>query len=293
MRDVISFTTEPVAITPVVSNDTTQPVSAAIAQVIQQSNAGINRAVFTLERLETEREQWESTELAASRQRLYALLTECYGYYMTMKTDASADIRSQYKKALEAFVQVRGYSFLPTSHDMNRIVKSVFGVDRRRVSAYSLALRAALVDGGKDSKGKCLPVPLGSLASWLEGKGGVEEVRMGSKNKGMTVSERAGVAKQALETSVLMTITPDAKTVQFDTEDVDKMMVLVATYRPNGTLEVSTIVKNDSAVNAALACHYSANKVELNQATNVAATSATAISATAMALNNVEQNPAD
>jgi hypothetical protein len=291
MRDVLAFTAEAVATKTVVTNDTTQSVSEALAAAIQQSNAGINKAVFTLERLEAERENWETTELAASRQRLYGLLTECYSYYLTLKTDKSAEVRAQYKKALETFVQVRGYTFLGNSHDMNRIVKSVFGVERRRVSAYSLALRAALAAGGTDSNGKSLPLPLASLATWLEGQGGVEEVRLGSKNKGMTAAQRADVAKQALQSSVLMTITPNAKAVQFDTDDVDKMVVLVATYRPNGKLEVSTVVKNDSAVRAALACHYSANKEAVAQAAHAATTGAAEISATAMALEQAAQNP--
>ena len=43
------------------------------------------------------------------------------------------------------------------------------------------------------------------------------------------------------------------------------MCVLVATYRPNGELDISAVVKNDAAVRAALAAYYSKNKDELDK----------------------------
>ena len=273
--------------TPVVSNDTTAKrtiptISKEMAQAIKVAHSGINEAVFKLERLETEREQWETTELAASRKRMYSLLTECYEYYLTMKTDKASVVREQYKKGLETFITVRQYTFLPTSHDMNKIVKSVFGVDRRRVSAYSLALRAALTAGAIDAKGNSTPVPVADLATWLDEKGGVEEVRLGSKNKGMTPKERAEVAKTALQTSVLATFKIDSKVCPFDTNDVDKMMVLVATYRPTGELEVSAVVRHDTAVRSALAAYYSGNKEEVSKLAE--ANSATEVPASAISI---------
>lgn len=271
------------AATPVVSHDT-PAISPLMAAALTAANKGVNEAIFTLERLETERETWETKELAASRNRLYSLLTDCYSYYLSMKTDNRAAVREQFKKGLETFITVRKYTFTPTSHDINKIVKSVFGVERRRVSAYSLALRAALAGGAKDAQGKQQPVPAADLAAWLEQQGGVEEVRMGSKNAGMTVKERADVAKTALQSAVLMTLKADAKVMPFDTDDVDKMMVLVATYRPNGELDISAVVKNDTAVRAALAAYYSGNKEGVQQAADKAANEPAPESAITLAL---------
>jgi len=50
------------------------------------------------------------------------------------------------------------------------------------------ALRTALAGGAKDAQGKQQPVPAADLAVWLEQPGGVEEVRMGSKNAGVTLA---------------------------------------------------------------------------------------------------------
>ena len=261
MNAVMSLMSAAPVATTVVSHDTTPvKISEAANRALLAANQAVNSAVFTLERLEQEREEWEGNELAASRARLYSLLTDCYELYLTLKTDKRSAVREQLREGLDQFIKQRGYTFTATTHDMTRVVKAVFGVDRRRVSAYSLALRAALDGGVKTADGKSTPVAAADLAQWLEDKGGVEEVRLGSKNTGLTAKERAEVAKVALKTSVLISIKPDGKTMAFDTDDMDKTELLVATYRPNGVLEVSAVVKHDTAVRAALAAHFTVNK---------------------------------
>jgi hypothetical protein len=239
---------------------TVQAISADMAAGLSSNFTEANKAIFVLERLEEERLKWEMNELTASRQRLYGMLTDCYEFYLTMKTDTRADVREQMKKGLETFIQVRGYKFQSTSHDMNKIVKSVFGLDRRRVSAYSLALRAALKAGGIDTDGKVLALGIDELAGWIERNGGIEEIRLGSKNQGLSLKDRAEKAKQAIEKQPVMTISPDDRVMAFDTNDSDKLMVLLATYRPSGALEISGVVKSDTAVRAALAALYSSSK---------------------------------
>jgi hypothetical protein len=235
-------------------------LSDKAVEALAHANQAVNSAMFALERLEQEREEWEGKELAASRARLYSLLTDCYSFYITMKTDGQTAVREQSSKALALFIATRGYVFTPTTHDMTRVVKAVFGVDRRRVSAYSLALRAALEGGERKADGKATAVAAADLAQWLENKGGVEEVRLGSKNTGLTATQRAEVAKEALKTSVLMTLKPDSQTMTFGTDDIDRTVLLVATYRPNGELEISTVVKHETAVRSALAAHFTADK---------------------------------
>lgn len=267
-------------------------VSVKSQQQIAQSISGVNRAVFKLERLEAERENWESTELAASHKRLYSLLTSCYQFYLDMKTSPSREEREDLKKGLETFILTRGYQTrLDATHDMNKVVKSVFGnIDRRRVSAYGLALRAALAAGPADDKGKPTPITATELADWLSEKGGVEEVRLGSRNQGMTATQRAAVAKSALQSSALTTMKLDPRSFAFDTNDSDQMMVLVVTYRPTGELEVNAVVKSDAAVRAALASYYSANKDAVTQAANKASSEAAPLRATEIALQQQSSN---
>ncbi len=226
--------------------------------------------------------------MAASHKRLYSLLTSCYQYYLDMKTSPSREEREDLKKGLETFILTRGYkSRLDTTHDMNKVVKSVFGnIDRRRVSAYGLALRAALAAGPLDGNRKATAISANELADWLGTQGGVEEVRLGCRNKGMTATQRADVAKAALGTSALTTLKLDPRSIAFDTNDADKMMVLVVTYRPTGELEVNAVVKSDAAVRAALASHYSANKDAVTEAANKVSPDPASIRATEIALRD-------
>lgn len=299
----IETTTLSTATTDVVQNDVAQgsnfnlngaaviangvQISEASQKVVAEQISGVNQAIFALEQLEAEREHWETNELAASHKRLYSLLTRCYQYYLDMKLSASKTERDDKRKGLETFLFTRQYDKrLENTHDMNKVVKSVFGnIDRRRVSAYSLALRAALIAGPVDSNQKATAISADSLADWLASQGGVEEVRLGGKNNGKTAKQRAEVAKAAIESQALLSFKPDAKRALFDTEDVDKMCVLVATYRPNGELDISAVVKNDAAVRAALAAYYSQNKEDLDKQAPAGSKTAST-SATDMALVN-------
>ena len=263
-------------------------LSATATKVLEVKQTGLRAALGQLERLEQERLAWEGEELESARRRLYAMLTECYGFYLTLKTSAAQDIRQQHREALAAFLETRGLTkALASSHDMSKIVRAVFGVDRRRVSAYSIALRKALESGGLDSSGKVTPLPASALSSWLAEHGGVEEVRLGSK-QGMTAKQRAEVAQVALRDAVLMRIKPDARTMPFSTDDADRTVLVVATYRPTGELEVSAVVRNDAAVRAALAAHYSADKDAVTAAANKAVAVEVAPTAIAVAMEEVQ-----
>lgn len=217
----------------------------------------------------SDRERWEGAELAASHARLYGILTRCYEYYLLMKSDATDKAtRKQLAKGLDLFIRERGMKMQDKTHDMNKVVKAVFGDDRRRVSAYATALRVALT-AGQDVKAKSDYVPASELAGWISSKGGVEEVRLSSKHGGMTAKECADAARTAVEEDEpLMTIKPDVKVMKFGTDDADKMMLLVVMYRPTGELEVKTVVKNESVVRAAMAAHYAANKEQLGNGKN-------------------------
>jgi hypothetical protein len=242
--------------TAVVSHDT-KAVSAE-----KQVNAGVVAAVFILNRISDERLSWEQNEYAASRKKLYALLTECYDYYITMKLSADKAMRGEYKKALNDFCDERGYNFNSKTHDMHRVVKAVFGgSDRRRISAYAQALIAAL-SGSVNQQGETVAVLTADLASWIDNKGGIEEIRTGSKNSGMTRKEQAQVAAKKLDQSnTLSTIDADFKTYGLDCNDSDKQMLLVVTYRNTGKFDVNAVVKDQSALNEALACYFKSNKL--------------------------------
>jgi hypothetical protein len=205
-----------------------------------------------LKTLETARISWETTELAASNNRLYSILKQAYCFYLVMKTDESKDVRKERKDALDKFIGERKYAFMATTHDMTRVVKCVFGVDRRRVSAYSIALREALRQN----------IAADELICFIEVNGGVEQIRMGGA-KPLSATDRAAKVKDEVLKSNAGTFKIDATLSGANADWVDKQVIIVATYLPTGEFVANAVIKHDSAVNAALAAHYTNQQAAL------------------------------
>jgi hypothetical protein len=160
---------------------------------------------------------------------------------------------------MEAFIADKGYtnSFGATTHDMTRVVKCVFGVDRRRVSAYSIALREALrQEVGADD-----------LVAFLQENGGVEQIRMGG-TKPLSATKRAELVKAEVSEAVISKVKFDAETVKANADWVDKQVVFVATYLPTGEFEVNAVVRHDGAVNTALAAYYTLAQAKKREEAN-------------------------
>jgi hypothetical protein len=244
------------AATPVVKNDTSAAKSKSsiklgakakikVAKVVAAKATPVLSPMGRLQSMETATRNWETTELAASNKRKYAILTDAYSYYLTMKTDPIKETRVQYAKDLDQFIESRNYQFSATSHDMTRVVKCVFGMDRRRVSAYSIALREALRQG----------VAAKDLTAFIEQEGGVEQIRLGG-TKPLSASVRADKVKAEVLGAELGMIKFDARFVRADTDWADKQVVIVATYLPTGEFQANAVIRHDTAVNAALAAVY-------------------------------------
>ena len=212
-----------------------------------------------LKSLESARINWETVELAQSNNRLYGILKQAYSFYLVMKQDESKEVRKEKQEALDAFIAERGYvnSFGATTHDMTRVVKCVFGVDRRRVSAYSIALREALrQEVGSDD-----------LVAFLQDNGGVEQIRMGG-TKPLSATKRAELVKAEVSEAVISKVKFDAETVKANADWVDKQVVFVATYLPTGEFEVNAVVKHDGAVRTALAAYYTLARAKEREQAN-------------------------
>jgi hypothetical protein len=212
------------------------------------------RAFEQLKSLESARISWETVELAQSNNRLYGILKQAYSFYLVMKQDTDKEVRKAKLEAMEAFIADKGYtnSFGATTHDMTRVVKCVFGVDRRRVSAYSIALREALrQEVGADD-----------LVAFLQENGGVEQIRMGG-TKPLSATKRAALVKAEVSEAVLNTVKFDASVVSANADWVDKQVVFVATYLPTGEFEVNAVIRHDGAVNTALAAYYSSKQAKI------------------------------
>jgi len=128
-------------------------------------------------------------------------------------------------------------------------------MDRRRVSAYSIALREALRQ----------EVQVADLVDFIEVNGGVEQIRLGFA-KPLSATRRADVVREQVVSNELARIKIDPKLLGADADWVDQQLILVVTYLPTGELVINSVVKNDSAVTSALAAIYSKERAAVRQA---------------------------
>ena len=251
-----------VPVTVSVEQSTTANTEVSAAPVISASvtaNAAIPVGTTPkLENMEQARISWERTELAASNKRLYSILGDAYSFYLGMKQNSSKEVRKARTDEMEDFIKTRAYTFMPTTHDMTRVVKCVFGVDRRRVSAYSIALREALRQA----------VAAVDLVAFIEQNGGVEQIRLGG-TKPLSVANLAAKAAGEVLSLDLGMLKFDPALFAADADWVDKQVVIVATYLPTGQFQANAVVKHSGAVNSALAAYYSQQQSKQRDADKV------------------------
>lgn len=204
----------------------------------------------TLQQLIVQREQWETTVYRVSNDQLYGILQACYGLYKSME-DASAAAK-ELRAQLDAHIKSKRYNFQPSTHTLTKIVKCVFGADRRRVSAYSIALRAAL-----QARIGTLDIP-----SYIRGKGGVEEMRLAKAPNAMTAKQKAAAAADSVQVKNIGVFASPELNAMLDAGKVGSTVVMLGTWQADASIVVRTVVQNDTAINAALACYYSSNKAE-------------------------------
>jgi hypothetical protein len=194
-----------------------------------------------LDSLVNQRVDWENNELASANDGLYALLQHCYSLNNAMNgTGVSA---KALKKGLANYIQVKGYKFTDATPLITKIVKCVFGVDRRRVNAYASALKVAIAE-----KKQVMELP-----KFFKDKGGIEEVRRSNTNKPKTLKEKAVLGRTVLEGEVLAKVSSDSLNAKFSSESLEEGVVLLATREDDGTFAVRQVLQNKSVINSALA----------------------------------------
>ena len=203
-----------------------------------------------IEQLIVEREVWENGVVRTCNEQLYALLARCYTLYIEMcggSTQAAA-----LRGALDDVIAKKGYSnsFNKKTHTLTKIVKCVFGVDRRRVSAYSLVLREALAQ----------KKTAGEIAGFIAEAGGVEEVRRAKSATAITPKQRAELGKQAVGGAQLAVISNAKLSEQVDPAKVGNDLVAIVTQQADGSFVVRALIHSQSVLDAAFASAYSENK---------------------------------
>jgi hypothetical protein len=255
---------------------TQQPVATGVVQHDTAATAQATANVrLHFEQLAAEREAWEVNAYRTSNEQLYVLLQKCYSTYAAMAGDTpeAAALRS----GLKDYINLKGLKFNAGTHTLVKIVKCVFGNDRRRTSAYGIVLRSALAQH----------ISVLDIPAFIRNKGGVEEIRLSKAPNAMTAKQKAVVAAEAVRADNMGVFASTALSSKLDAGNIGKSVVLIGTWQADGSVVVRSVVQNDTAVNAALTSYYSANKAAVQErakqqdAANDARVAQTAIAAAA------------
>jgi len=223
-----------------------------VTPVVGMGTLKLQTVGSVIEELIKARTTWEHNAFRKANDELYEILAQCLALYEQMAGGSKA--AKEQRSYLDAHIEKMGYRFNGDSHTLTKIAKCVFGADRRRVSAYSLTLRAALQAGVKSA----------DLPAFIREKGGVEEVRLASAPNAMTANEKAKVAAQAVTQTKLGVLTAEALNQPLDAGRNGKAVVLLGTWQADGSVVVHEVIKSDGAIQAALVSYYGNNKASVS-----------------------------
>ena len=223
------------------NSDAPNKFATSVGYLLTRSNP--ERAVGeAIDQLISERQHWENHELANSNETLYALLQHCYSLNNAMSgSDGTA---KALRKGLANYIENKKYQFKESSPLIAKIVKCVFGVDRRRVNAYSSALRVAMAE----------KVAVMELPKFFKDQGGIEEVRRkATTGKAKTMKDKVELGRAVLDSEALAFISSDSLNASFSNQSLEEGVVLLATREDDGSFAVRRVVQSNSAVKSALA----------------------------------------
>lgn len=217
----------------------------------QVSAQGLTAGRNSIEQLVLEAEVWQNTAFKSSNDQLYGLLARCYSLYNSLSGDTKEAVAL--RDGLNSYINTKGYAFTKGTHTINKIVKCVFGFDRRRVSAYGIVLRTAL------SKN----ISTMDIPAFIRDNGGVEEIRLAKSPNAMTPKQKAGIAASTVVVNDLGVVSSTALSQRLDAGKIGTNTVLIGTWQADGSVVIRAVVESDTALNAALASHYAKNQTDI------------------------------
>jgi hypothetical protein len=205
-----------------------------------------------VEALAIEREVWQTGEYARSNDTLYGLIGKCKALHQELVTKADDTVAK--RAGFDDFLNIKGLTFKSSTELTYKVIRAVFGdQDRRRLSTYHTVLRVAIKNGWT----------VGEIPARIAEFGGVQEISLGSASGQMTAKQKAEVAKSAVNGEVIATLKSEVLSQAFDPNHIGQKAVAVLTQQADGSFSVHAVVHNNTAVTAALAAFYSANKAGL------------------------------
>jgi hypothetical protein len=267
-----NISSTPAAAAAVVQNDTTSnPSGTDAAKTTGTVIKFPKSAAAVLGELIAEKDSWFNNAYKTSNDQLYVLLGKCLGLYLQLQEPTEA--ASKLRKELAAYVKEKFPSMPSSSHTLSKIVKCVFGADRRRVSAYSIVLRTALAKN----------IDAAGIPDFIRENGGVEEVRLAKSPNSMTAKQKAEAGAITLANKTIVTVTAPVFKESLDAGNIGKPVVLLGIWNADGSITVHCFTNSEGAVNAALVAQFSkAKAIAEAQKVEVAAANDSQIAKTAV-----------
>jgi hypothetical protein len=243
-----------------VMNDTVviNNITAAVVPSAQKANVLFTVLGQEIDAITAERHVWESTQYRFANESLYSILQKCHILYTKMEGNSQS--AKELRQALKDVMATRGIETRESTHTINKIIRCVFGtndptVAKQRISAYAVAVRAAIADNIEPS----------ALPEYLTNEGGVEALRgraTGRNTTNLTQKGKALLAAKTVNQTQIGTIKHTTLGQNFDAGKTDQSVVLIGTWQADGSIVINALVQGKGVVNAALASHYSADKAE-------------------------------
>ncbi len=184
---------------------------------------GVTVTYAFMDQLVLERQTWEGNALRTSNEQLYVLLQKCYQFYKLMgeTTTQAAALRT----GLNDYINLKGFTFAKTTHTLAKIVKCVFGAERRRVSAYSIALQMALEKG----------VAVLDVPAFIRDAGGVEELRLDKSTSEASNKQKVIAAASVVNACTLGVASGGGLVKLLDSGKVGTQVVLIGSWQADGS----------------------------------------------------------
>ena len=194
-----------------------------------------------IDHLIAKRNNWESNELASANDALYGLLQHCYMLNNAMIGGDS--MAKNLRKGLGNYITTKGYTFTDSTPLITKVIRCVFGVDRRRVNAYASALRVAIAE----------KVSVMDLPKYLRDSGGIEEVRRKNGKTTKSMKDKVELGRAVLSSNAIANIQSDSLNAAYSTSSTEEGVVLLATKEDDGSFAIRKMVQSNSAIKSALA----------------------------------------
>lgn len=133
------------------------------------SNATPN-LVGELDAIVEQRKAWEQGAYKTSNDQLYTMLGRCLDIYVQLK--GREDYKVKQRQALNDRLKAAGLPYKETTPLATKVVRYVFGTDRRRSYTYARTIVSAHEHGIDSVK----------FPTWVRNAGGIEEVKRKAKS---------------------------------------------------------------------------------------------------------------